>query len=240
MKLMSTFLFSGLVALGVAGGVMAQDAPARPPGQAPAGPDGAPRRGPLGGGGGPQGGERAPPSLGGTVGTVDSVSASGFAVTTAVGRKATVETSTSTIYRKGKGTASASAPKVGERVLVVGLMKVGMGEENGTANIKADKVIVQPTGLDKAVNAEAGGGPGAPPVAKDVGKVPGNYVQGEGTIVVGEEATKAIEAALTGYTGGMINRVVKLSTGEYEVHNVAVRWPHHIFVSKDFKYMGAQ
>jgi hypothetical protein len=241
MKFKTTLILSSVLALGAISASIAQDATPRPAAPAAA-PEGAPRRGPLGGGaGGAQQGERAPPSLGGTVGTVDSVSATGFAVTTSVGRKATVETSASTIYRKGKSSAAASAVKAGERVMVIGLVKVGMGEENGTANIKADKVVVQPIGLDKATNVEAGGGQqGAPPVAKEVGKVPGNYVQGEGTIIVGEEATKAIEAAMTGYTGGMINRVVKLSTGEYEVHNVASRWPHHIFVSKDFKYMGAQ
>jgi hypothetical protein len=33
---------------------------------------------------------------------------------------------------------------------------------------------------------------------------------------------------------------VKLSNGEYEVHNIGVAWPHHIFVSKDFKVVGAE
>jgi hypothetical protein len=32
---------------------------------------------------------------------------------------------------------------------------------------------------------------------------------------------------------------VKLSYGEYEVHNIGVNWPHHIFVSQDFKVLGA-
>jgi hypothetical protein len=32
---------------------------------------------------------------------------------------------------------------------------------------------------------------------------------------------------------------VQLSNGEYEVHNVTVKWPHHIFVNQDFKVVGA-
>jgi hypothetical protein len=31
-----------------------------------------------------------------------------------------------------------------------------------------------------------------------------------------------------------------LSDGGYEVHNISIRWPHHVFVSKDFMYLGAE
>jgi hypothetical protein len=31
----------------------------------------------------------------------------------------------------------------------------------------------------------------------------------------------------------------KLSGGEYEVHNIGVNWPHHIFVNQNFKVVGA-
>jgi hypothetical protein len=34
--------------------------------------------------------------------------------------------------------------------------------------------------------------------------------------------------------------VVELSDGEYEAHNISVNWPHHVFVSKDFKVLGAE
>jgi hypothetical protein len=30
-----------------------------------------------------------------------------------------------------------------------------------------------------------------------------------------------------------------LSNGGYEVHNIGVNWPHHIFVNQDFKVVGA-
>jgi hypothetical protein len=44
---------------------------------------------------------------------------------------------------------------------------------------------------------------------------------------------------LTWYAGGVVDRVVRLSNGEYEVHNVGVNWPHHIFVTSNYKVVGA-
>ena len=79
----------------------------------------------------------------------------------------------------------------------------------------------------------------APTVSKQVGEIPANYRPGSGTIVSGTNASAATEAALAAYSGGVIDRVVQLSDGEYEVHNIGVSWPHHIFVNKDFKVVGA-
>ncbi len=75
--------------------------------------------------------------------------------------------------------------------------------------------------------------------SKQVGQIPASYSQGSGTIVSGTAANKATEAALVAYPGGVVDRVVKLSNGEYEVHNIGVNWPHHIFVNQDFKVVGA-
>jgi hypothetical protein len=80
---------------------------------------------------------------------------------------------------------------------------------------------------------------GAPTTSKQDGQIPANYSEGSGTIVSGTTANKATEAALAAYPGGVVDRVVKLSSGEYEVHNIGVNWPHHIFVSKSFKVVGA-
>jgi hypothetical protein len=80
---------------------------------------------------------------------------------------------------------------------------------------------------------------GAPTGSKQVGQVPASYSQGSGTIVSGATANKATEAALAAYPGGIVDRVVKLSNGQYEVHNIGVNWPHHIFVSQDFTVIGA-
>jgi SSS family solute:Na+ symporter len=40
--------------------------------------------------------------------------------------------------------------------------------------------------------------------------------------------------------GGVVDRVVRLSNGEYEVHYIGVNWPHHIFVDEGFTVVGAE
>jgi|SRR3954449_1991194 len=82
--------------------------------------------------------------------------------------------------------------------------------------------------------------PGQPGASKVVGQVPASFRPGTGTIVTGTDANKATTAAEAAYPGGNVNRVVLLSDGEYNVHMIGVNWPHHIFVSKDFKVVGAE
>ena len=176
---------------------------------------------------------RSGPAAGGTAGTVAGVSNSSFTVSTATGLKVTIDESSSTIYEKGTTNISASAITTGKRVLV-------LGTTSGGTITAAKKVIVswRPTRSSSA----AGVVPfqqGAPAAAKQVGQIPSNYQQGSGTIVSGTAAHKATKAALAAYPGGVVDRVVKLSTGEYEVHNIGVNWPHHIFVNKNFKVIGA-
>jgi hypothetical protein len=81
---------------------------------------------------------------------------------------------------------------------------------------------------------------GNPSPAKVVGQVPANWTAGSGTIVTGTAANKAKAAALAAYPGGTVNRVVQVSNGEYNVHIIGVNWPHHVFVSKSFKVVGAE
>jgi hypothetical protein len=82
---------------------------------------------------------------------------------------------------------------------------------------------------------------GQPSPATVVGKVPANWRAGSGTLVTGTAAKKATAAALAAFKGGgTVNRVVRLSNGEYNVHILGVNWPHHIFVSKNFKVVGAE
>jgi hypothetical protein len=196
-------------------------APAATPGQ------------PVPGGGGSN--ARSGPAAGGSSGTVASVSASSFTITTSAGQKVTVNKVSSTKYLKGTSSISASAVKKGQSVLALGIT-------NGTT-ITASQVIVQPTGSGgSAASSAAGVVPfqrGAPSTSKQVGQIPSNYSQGSGTIVGGTTANKATEAALAAYPGGIVDRVVKLSNGEFEVHNIGVNWPHHIFVNKNFKVIGA-
>ena len=178
---------------------------------------------------------RSGPAAGGAAGTVSSVSTSSFTMSTSAGQKVTVDETSSTIYQKGTSSTSASAVTPGGTVLV-------LGTTNGTT-ITATQVTVQPSGnYGPAASSAAGVVPfqgGAPSTSKEVGQIPGNYRQGSGTIVSGTEANKATEAALAAYPGGVVDRVVKLSNGEYEVHYIGVNWPHHIFVSQDFKVAGA-
>jgi hypothetical protein len=171
---------------------------------------------PLGGGSN----ARSGPAAGGSSGTVSSVSKSSFTLTTSAGQKVTVNEAGSPVTK-------------GQSVLV-------LGTTNGTT-ITASQVIVQPKG-GSAPSSAATVVPfkrGAPSTSKQVGQIPANYTQGSGTIVSGTTANKATEAALVAYPGGVVDRVVKLSNGEYEVHNIGVNWPHHVFVNQNFKVVGA-
>jgi hypothetical protein len=162
------------------------------------------------------------------------VSTSGFTLTTSAGQKVTVNEASSTTYQNGTNSTSATAITTGESVVV-------LGTTNGTT-ITATQVIVQPAGGGSAASAAAGVVPfqqGAPSTSKQVGQIPANYTEGSGTIVSGTTANKATEAALAAYPGGVVDRVVQLSNGEYEVHYIGVNWPHHIFVNQDFQVVGA-
>jgi hypothetical protein len=178
---------------------------------------------------------RSGPASGGASGTIGSVSTSSFTMSTSAGQEVTVDVPSSTTYQKGSSSTSASAVTPGEPVLV-------LGTTSGTT-ITATQVIVQPTdGGGSAASSGAGVIPfqrGAPTTSKQVGQIPSNYVQGSGTIVGGTTANMATEAALAAYPGGIVDRVVKLSDGGYEVHYIGVNWPHHIFVNQDFEVVGA-
>jgi hypothetical protein len=186
------------------------------------------------GSGGAGSNARSGPASGGTSGTVASVSTASFTLTTSAGQKVTVNEAASTTYQQGTDSTAASAITTGEGVLV-------LGTTSGTT-ITATQVIVQPTGGGSATSSAAGVIPfqrGAPTTSKQVGQIPANYTQGSGTIVSGTTANQATEAALAAYPGGVVDRVVQLSNGEYEVHYIGVNWPHHIFVNQDFKVVGA-
>jgi hypothetical protein len=173
------------------------------------------------------------PAEGGTSGTVASVSKPGFTISTSAGQTVTINKASTTTYRKGTTSASASAVKKGRNVLVVGMV------DPTTRTITASHVIVKTTGGGSATAKVVPFQPGAPSTAKQVGQIPASYTQGSGTIVSGTTANKATKVALAAYAGGIVDRVVKLSNGEYEVHNIGVNWPHHIFVNKHFKVIGA-
>jgi membrane-bound inhibitor of C-type lysozyme len=176
---------------------------------------------------------RSGPAAGGAAGTVSSPSASGFTLTTSAGQKVTIKEASSTTYQKGTSAASVSAITTGEPVLV-------LGTTDGTT-ITATQVSVETAGnAYTATSAQViPFQQGAPTTSKQAGQIPADYTEGSGTIVSGTAANKATEAALAAYPGGLVDRVVKLGNGEYEVHYIGVNWPHHVFVSQDFKVVGA-
>ncbi|MGD0066758.1 MAG: hypothetical protein ABSB76_25335 [Streptosporangiaceae bacterium] len=147
----------------------------------------------------------------------------------------TVDEASATTYQKGTSPASASVITKGEPVLV-------LGTTNSTT-ITATQVIAQPPSSGSTTSAAAAVIPfqrGAPTTSKQVGQIPANWSQGQGTIVSGTAANKATEAALAAYPGGVVDRVVKLSNGDYNVHYIGVNWPHHVFLNQDFKVIGAE
>jgi hypothetical protein len=189
--------------------------------------------GPASGGGGSN--ARSGPAFGGAAGTVGNVSATSFTMTTSAGQDVTVDEASSTSYKKGSSSTSATAVTKGETVLVLGT--------TDSTTITATQVTVQSSGEGSATSAAAKVVPfqrGAPTTSKQVGQIPASYSEGSGTIVSGTTANQATEAALAAYPGGVVDRVVKLSNGEYEVHYIGVNWPHHVFVDQDFKVVGAE
>ena len=193
----------------------------------------APSSGSAGGSGGTGSNARSGPAAGGAAGTVASVSTSGFTLTTSAGQKVTIKEASSTTYQKQTSRASASAITTGENVLVLGT--------TDSTTVTATQVIVQPASSGSpATSAQVVPfQKGAPSTSKQVGEIPADYSQGSGTIVSGTAANKATEAALAAYPGAIVDRVVKLSNGEYAVHYIGVNWPHHVFVNQDYKVVGA-
>ncbi len=146
----------------------------------------------------------------------------------------TVDETPSTTYQNGTRSTSPSGIGTGEPVLV-------LGTTNGTT-ISAAQVIVQPNGTGSATSSPAviPFQRGAPTTSKQVGQIPANWSQGSGTIVSGTAANEATEAALAAYPGGVVDRVVTLNHGDYNVHYIGVNWPHHIFLNQDFTVIGAE
>jgi hypothetical protein len=92
-------------------------------------------------------------------------------------------------------------------------------------------------GASGTANAAPFAQPG--PNQRAVGQIPQNWHSGSGTIITGAAANKAQAVAVAKYPGGTVNRVLKLNDGSYAVHMIEISWPHHVFVSKNFKVTGA-
>jgi hypothetical protein len=131
-----------------------------------------------------------------------------------------------TILSRRKLTASIAAG-----VAAIALATGGYAIANSGSSSSANTTMV-----GKVIPFERGN----PSPATPVGQIPANFTDGSGTIVTGTAANKAKAAALAAYPGGIVNRVTRLSDGEYNVHMIAVNWPHHVFVDTNFKVVGAE
>ena len=184
----------------------------------------------------PGGGSLSGPADGGSTGIVEATSASGFTITTATGVQVSIAETSATRIIGGP----AGAVRKGTSVLVLGLDD---STTTATSTITASAVVIQPFGDGGAAAATRDGvipySAGTSGSTKVVGTIPSDYTQGTGTIVSGATAFAAVAAAQAVYPGGVIDRVVQLDDGSYEVHDIGVNWPHHIFVSTSFKVMGA-
>jgi hypothetical protein len=224
----------GIVAATTGSGSPVTTASSSQAGSAASGAPGAKAAGAGGfGAGGSGSNSRSGPAAGGSLGTVSGVSTAGFTLTTSAGEKVTVREASTTTYEDGTSAASASAVTTGDPVLVLGTVD--------STTITATQVIVRPP----ATSATSPGGQtiafkqGEKGSTQTVGTIPSDYSQGSGTLASGTTADKAAEAALAVYPGGVIDRVVELGNGDYEVHNIGVNWPHHVFVNADFQVIGA-
>jgi hypothetical protein len=154
-------------------------------------------------------------------------------MTTSAGQKVTIDEKSSTKYEKGTSATSAKAVTKGQSVLVLGTVN--------STTITATQVVV---GYKSASSAGSTASvvpfkKGETTTSKQVGQIPANWSAGSGTIVSGTTANDSTEAALAAYPGGIVDRVAKLSNGEYNVHYIGVNWPHHVFESASSKVVGA-
>jgi hypothetical protein len=182
-----------------------------------------------------QSGARSGPADGGTTGIIESTSPSSFTISTWTGVDATVDETSSTKVSGGP----AKDLRKGESVLVLGVVDAA----SSATTITAAQVDLQPRGDGGAAAGQRSGVEafvqGQPGSTKTVGTIPSGYVQGEGTIISGASAYKAVTAAQAVFPGGIVDRVVQLPDGDYEVHNISVAWPHHVFLNSNFKVIGA-
>jgi hypothetical protein len=154
-----------------------------------------------------------------------------FCMSTPGGQSVTVVEAAATMYENGTSPATAGDVTVGVPVLVLGT--------TSSMTITATHVIVQPPSTASTAASVVPFQRGAPTTSRSVGQIPSGYTEGSGTIVSGAAADSATKAALAAYPGGVVDRVVQLSSGEYEVHNIGVNWPHHVFVNQSFNVIGA-
>jgi hypothetical protein len=187
-------------------------------------------------GGGQGSNARSTNEPGGTSGTISSITGTGFSVKTTVGETITIDENSSTTYANATGgtptVTTAGALTQGEAVLVLGTVN--------STTITATQVTVEPANSPyttaspdvTAVNR------GQQNTSQSYGTIPSDYTEGQGTIVGADTASQAVQTALQKYPGGIVDRVVQLPDGDYEVHDIGTNI-HHIFEDSSFQVIGA-
>jgi hypothetical protein len=178
----------------------------------------------------------------------------GAGVGAAVGNSTTI-TATHVVLQPVEGGGSETSLKVAAAVVAVLLPVQNAQGAQGGQGARAAGPGAAGAGAAGGQGPRAGGAaPGAgaggqarqglPVPARHIGNINpdwGDAGDSRTTIAAGAEADKATEVAMAQpySSGGIVDRVVKEPDGAYLVHNIGVSWPHHIFVSADFKPVGA-
>ena len=184
-----------------------------------------------GGGSGGGSNARSTNAAGGSLGTVSGVSSSSFTLSTPTGEKVTVKESSSTVYDEGTSSAAASAVTQGKTVLV-------FGKVNSTT-VTASRSSLDPRSTSAgAANVIAFQRGSRGRLRASVRYRP-TTKKGPARSSAAPRRPRPLEAALTKYAGGVVDRVVRPSNGDYEVHYIGTNWPHHVFVNSSFKVVGA-
>jgi hypothetical protein len=163
------------------------------------------------------------------------MSSTGFTVTTTVGEKFTANESASTTYENAtSGTSIATTVSA----VTTGAVVVVLGTVN-SSTIAATQVTIEPadsgyttSSADVTVLQR-----GQKNTSQSYGTIPA-YTEGQGTIVGASTADQAVTAALKEYPGGIVDRVVQLAGGDYEVHDIGTNI-HHVFENSSFQVIGA-
>ncbi len=140
------------------------------------------------------------------------------------------------ISRRRKLAASVAAGAVAVAVAIGGFAIADADSSSTNSASAIPSASATAAGTSKVIPFQSG----QPGATKVDGQVPASFTAGSGTIITGTAADRAKAAAVAAYPGGTVNRVVLLSDGEYNVHVIGVNWPHHVFVSTNFRVVGAE
>jgi hypothetical protein len=266
MKLISGLVWSGAVAFGVAAAALAQDT-ARPPGQAggrPGGDGNAERAASVGGAYGVITGVSAKSFAMSTTSdrpvTVELAAATTYRMGKAPATARAIKVG-DRVRVLGTVDYQTTAPSVIKAAQVVLQPVEGAGTEMSIKVSTAVVAVLAPVlnnpgapgapgpraagpGQGAAGPAQGAGGQAQAVPARHIGQISADWTDAgdpASKVITGPEANRAIEVGMATpwSAGGIVNRIVRERDGTLQVHNVGTHWPHHIFLTADFKPIGA-